>query len=360
MGAVLTFLPLLLVLAISAGGLTLAYRLLITRATLAPDARLGRQVVMILLTGLAIVGVLLVVPVGETTRTQLLGLFGLVLTAMITLSSTTFVANAMAGVMLRAVSNFRVGDFVRVGEQFGRVTERGLFHTEVQTEDRDLATLPNLYLVTHPVTVVHASGTIVSTSLSLGYDVPNGLVIPHLLRAATAAGLADPFVHVTNLGDFAVSYRVAGFLADVKPLLSVRSRLRISVLDTLHAAGIEVASPSLMDQRRLAEGHVIVPPAREPHVTPPKPAGTGAEAIVFDKADRAEDLQRQKVELDRLDTEIASVEEEITQLDGVDRRAGEARLESLRVRRQRLQLQIAAGEQRSSPTSRPHPRIGRV
>ena len=65
---------------------------------------------------------------------------------------------------LRAVRNFRMGDFIRVAEHFGRVSERGLFHTEIQTENRDLTTLPNLFLVTHPVTTIRTSGTIVSTN----------------------------------------------------------------------------------------------------------------------------------------------------------------------------------------------------
>ena len=46
-----------------------------------------------------------------------------------------FIGNVMAGLMLRAVRNFRTGDFVRVEKHFGRVTERGLLHTEIQTED---------------------------------------------------------------------------------------------------------------------------------------------------------------------------------------------------------------------------------
>ena len=76
--------------------------------------------------------------------------------------------------------NFRPGDFVRVGERLGRVTERGLFHTEIQTEDRDLTTLPNLYLVTNPVTVVRASGTIVSTTV-------DGTAKPRDVRGDTVA-----------------------------------------------------------------------------------------------------------------------------------------------------------------------------
>ena len=42
-------------------------------------------------------------------------------TATVALSSTTFVANTMAGLMLRLVRNFRPGEFVRVGDHFGSV-----------------------------------------------------------------------------------------------------------------------------------------------------------------------------------------------------------------------------------------------
>ena len=59
--------------------------------------------------------VIVVLPLHETLRGQLLSLFGIVLSAAIALSSTTFVGNVMAGVMLKAVRNFRTGDFVRCG-----------------------------------------------------------------------------------------------------------------------------------------------------------------------------------------------------------------------------------------------------
>ena len=131
----------------------------------AEERRFARQLVMLALTLCAVVVVVLTLPVSEETRGQLFGLLGLAITAALTLSSATFISNAMAGLMLRAVGNLRPGDWVRVGSEFGRVTERGLFHVEIQTEDSDLATLPNMYLVTQPVTVVRSSGTIVSATV---------------------------------------------------------------------------------------------------------------------------------------------------------------------------------------------------
>ncbi len=257
---------------------------------------LRAQLLKALVVGLGAVIVLLELPLSETTRGQLFSLLGLVLSAILALASTTFVANIMAGIMLRSVGNFRPGDFVRVGEHFGRVSERGLFHTELQTEDRDLTTLPNLYLVTNPVSVVHATGTIVSAQVSLGYDVNHQTARHQLLEAARQAELQEPFVRVTELLDHAVAYRVAGFLAEPKTMLQARSRLRESILDTLHTAGIEIASPGLLGLRRLApEG--LLPAVVAAPSAPPEPA---ADAMAFDKAERAESIEELKARREAL------------------------------------------------------------
>ena len=258
--------------------------------------------------------VLLAAPVDDDTRTQLIGLLGLLLSVAIALSSTTFVANAMAGFMLRAVRSFRPGDFIQVGEQFGRVTERGLFHIEIQTEDRDLTTLPNLYLVSNPVKVVRYSGTVVSATVSLGYNVPHKQVVSLLTDAAQNADLQDPFVQVLDLGDFSVTYRIAGFLTEVKQLLTVRSNLRSKVLTTLHGAGVEIVSPNFMTQRRLREAERVLPPDASESTT--TDVGQVPEERIFDKADQA-------AELERLRAERADVEAKISELQGQLRAAGD-------------------------------------
>ena len=133
--------------------------------------------------------------------------------------------------MLRSVRSFRRGDFIRVGDHFGRVSSQGLFHTEIQTEERDLTTLPNGFLAGHPFTTIHPSGTVVATSVGLGYDVPRHEVEIVLLAAAEEAGLEQAFVQIVELGDFAVVYRCAGMLIDVKRLITARSNLNAAVLD---------------------------------------------------------------------------------------------------------------------------------
>lgn len=299
--------------------------------------------------GVTLLGTLLVVltaPVEDTTRAQLVGLYGLALTAVIALSSTTFVSNAMAGLMLRSLRNFSVGDFIRVEEHFGRVSERGLFHTEIQTEDRDLTTLPNLLLATRPTTVVRASGTIISARVSLGYDTPRSAIEAALMAGAASAGLDDPFVQVVELGDFAVVYRVAGFLPEVKQLVSVRSRLRAKAMDALHEAGIEIVSPAYMNQRR-ADGKRMLPPQARP--APAEEPENVPEDVIFDKADAAEAIATHQHDLDTLRGEIADLEKTIKDTPAPERDPLKAELERMNTRAERIaraiELQRSAVEE---------------
>lgn len=243
-----------------------------------------RQIATVLVVIFGLVFLVLTLPVAADTRGQLIGLLGVALTGIIAVSSTTFVTNAMAGLMLRILKNFKPGDWIQIGDNFGRVSEQGLLHTEIQTEDRDLTTIPNLLMVTQPVKVVHDSGTIVSATISLGYDAPRSQVKNLLIEAATEVGLSDPFVRVVELGDFSVTYRIGGFLEEVATLLAVRSRLRAAAMDALHQARIEIVSPTFMNQRPTTEP--VFPPfesrADVPHDI--------SEDIAFDKATRASRL----------------------------------------------------------------------
>jgi small-conductance mechanosensitive channel len=282
---------------------------------LAGQGTFSRQVMLTLLALFFIVAVIVTAPLKETMQGNLISLFGIAVTAVIALSSTTLASNAMAGLMLRAVRHFKRGDYIRCGEFLGRVTERGLFHTEIQNERSDLITLPNLHLATNPVTVIRPKGTFVSAKLSLGYDIPNATIKELLIEAAESAGLLEAFVRIRELGDFSVTYEVSGRLADTKRFLGSKSSLHRSVLDTLHRAGVEIVSPNFMNQRQIAgEGPFI----------PEVPAETSAairqdkdpDSVVFDKADQVEKVEDLRTRLTALDEEIADLKSQAKAAEG--------------------------------------------
>jgi len=313
LGTLPLFLPVLLTLAFVSTGLWAGYWFLFLRnGGLKEESRFSARVGMLLLVGIGVVLILLSLPLDKETRKDLFQLLALLITAVITLSSTTFVSNAMAGFMLRGMQSFRLGDFLRVENQFGRVTERGLFHTEIQTEERDLTTLPNLYLVSHPITVVRSSGTIVSATVSLGYDTSHSLIETLLVEAASAAKLTDPFVHIMDLGDYSISYRVSGFLSEVTQLLSARSKLRAKMLTILHDAGVEIISPIVMNQRRLEEGVRVLPPrSTTPAILEDPTLEKNPESLIFDKADAVAQTEALKDQREAIREEIAGLKAQI-------------------------------------------------
>lgn len=262
--ALVPFMPLLAVTAVVIAVLWGAHVVVIARhPELGSERLFPRQLLMFGLTLAGLVAIALALPVSDTARAQIIGLLGLLASGVIAFSSSTIFANLMSGIMLRITKPFFTGDYITVGEHFGRVVQRGLLDTEIQTESRELVALPNTVLISNPVTVVRSSGAHVSATLSLGYDVHHAEVEAQLVRAAEACGLGDPFVRITELGNFAVTYRISGLLADTKGLLTARSDLHRHVLDALHGHGIEILSPSYMNQRPV-DGATKVMPAATP------------------------------------------------------------------------------------------------
>ena len=270
-----------------------------------------RGAVIIVAFMLSVLGLIIGLPVDGSLKNSLIGLFGLSIAALITLGSTTIFANFMAGVMMYHVRSFRPGDYIRVNDHSGRVTAKGVFHVEIQTEDRDLVTLPNAYLITNPVRVVRSSGTIIACEVSLGYDTSHDRVRELLQKAIEEAGLADGFVQVRELGDFSITYRACGLLEDTKKLVSMRTVLRTHVLDALHEGGIEIVSPNFVNRREVP-GPVIPERMRQKKET----SSASPEEIIFDKAEDAERLERVKQTLSDTKSRIKELEVDLAECTG--------------------------------------------
>lgn len=341
---VFSLVPTAMVAALGVGALWFADRVLRRRSQKIPgEGSFRRELVMIGLSLVILIALVLVLPVSDGTRSSLVTLFSVGITAVIALSSTTLASNAMAGLMLRIVRNFKSGDYIRVGDFLGRVTERGLFHTEIQNERSDLVTLPNLYLASNAVTVIRPSGTFISATLSLGYDLQHDEIEKLLVEAAGSAGLLEAFVRIRSLGDFSVTYEVVGKLDDTKTFLGSKSALHRAVLDTLHRAGVEIVSPTFMNQRQIAAGRLFIPETESR--APVEPVVSAApDSAVFDKADKVEKAEDLKGRLANLDAEIADLEvklKEAKAASGEGTESLEKNLETRKAVRERLVQRIS-------------------
>lgn len=270
-------------------------------------------------------------PINEQAHPNLKGeifkLMGIVISAVLALGSATLIGNVLAGIMLQTINSFKPGDFIGVNDYFGRVTERRLFHTEIQTEDGDLTTIPNLLLATNAVKVTRkvtkTSGPFISGVCSLGYDVNREKIEKALLEAATKADLEEAFVRITELGDFSVSYKVYGmFNKEGHLMMKAQSTLHAMMLDELHKVGIEIVSPNFMNQRQIGDAPLIPLKAKKHE----KVEQTDEpEDILFDKSIEAESIEKRKENLEGVEERLKNLAEEL-------KTAAEENLEQIKVK----------------------------
>jgi small conductance mechanosensitive channel len=308
------YLPLVITVLVVTLVLGSLHILLIRNKSIGIERMFYRQLLMLFFTIVGIISIALTLPVTESTRNQVIALIGLVISAIFAFSASTIFANLMSGILLRVTKPFQIGDFITVREQFGRVAERGLFDTEIQSESRELIAIPNTYLISNPVTTLHTNGAIVSAKLSLSYDVHHDKIESFLIEAAKNTGLSEPFVHILELGNYSITYRVSGILDEVKGFITTRSNLYRSILDTLHENDIEIMSPTYMNQRPLSAEQKIIPLTNVSHKT--KTDTTAAEDIVFDKAEQAEKLNKVRMVLSE---NIKALEESLKEANNDER-----------------------------------------
>lgn len=200
-------------------------------------------------------------------------LFGL----MITLGSTGLVTQAMSGLVVVYARALREGDYVEVNGVQGVVREVTALATKIVNIRNEEITVPNSVLVSNPIynysKLASEHGTLVSTRLSIGYDVPWREVHRLLLEAARVTpgvrATPDPYIYQRALADFYVEYEL--FLSIDRPMqrVPILSALHANILDAFNAAGIQIMSPHFMTQP--AQPVLAASPARPGPAAPPRP-----------------------------------------------------------------------------------------
>ncbi len=171
--------------------------------------------------------------------------------ALVSLGSSSVVANIVAGIVLTYTGAFKVGDRVKIAETVGDVTEKTLLVTRVRTIKNVDITIPNgLVLGSHIInysSVAQQHGLILNTTITLGYDLSWRLVHETLIKAAAAT--ADilpepkPFVLQTSLDDSYVSYEINAYTDQPNKMAVIYSELHQNIQDFCNEAGIEILSP---------------------------------------------------------------------------------------------------------------------
>jgi len=171
---------------------------------------------------------------------------------LVSLGSTAAVANMVGGVVLTYTRAFKIGDRVRIADTLGNVTEKTLFVTRVRTPKNVEIAIPNaMVLANHIINFSSLArrepGLILHSTVTIGYDIPQETVRELLISAARATETIepepDPFVLITSLDDFFVSYEVNAYTRQAQKMSHIYSELHGHIVDNFNQAGIEIMSP---------------------------------------------------------------------------------------------------------------------
>lgn len=197
---------------------------------------------------------------------------------MISLGGSSVFGQGASGLILMYSRTIRVGEYVRISDQEGTVTEIGTFTTKLRTGLGEEVSLPNA-LVLAAVTknysrAVRGPGYVVDTTVTIGYDVPWRQVEAMLIEGArrTSGVLSDPAPHVfkTALSDFYVEYRLVcqAIPSEPRPRAEVLHTLHSNALDVFNEHGVQIMSPHYLGDPPLpkivAQANWYPPPARAP------------------------------------------------------------------------------------------------
>jgi small-conductance mechanosensitive channel len=174
--------------------------------------------------------------------------------ALLTLGSSSAVANALSGIILIYTRAFQLRDFIRINDVVGEVEDKSLFVTRVLTPKQETVTIPNASVLNSNVINYSAicreshGYLLLHTTITLGYDLPWRKVHKVLIEAALAtpdiSPVPEPFVLQTALNDFNVSYELNAHTAHPEKMPVIYSHLHQNIQDFCNAADIEILSPT--------------------------------------------------------------------------------------------------------------------
>lgn len=176
-----------------------------------------------------------------------------ILGLMVSIGAAGVVGQIASGAMIVYTYALRVGEYVRIAEHEGTVTEIGLFVTRLRTGMGEEISIPNTFVLANPTRNYSRAGDggdyVLDVSVTIGYDTPWRQVHEMLVEAAGArpeiVRVPAPYVVQTALSDFYVCYRLICRVDAASPTTRARvaSDLNAAIQDVFNRNGVRIMSP---------------------------------------------------------------------------------------------------------------------
>ena len=189
----------------------------------------------------------------------------LFLGVIVSLGSSSFIANIMAGLSMTYRGAFKEGDRIKIGDVQGRVEDIKLMITRVRTHKNEIVVIPNSNILNTNVinytNLVNKKGLVLHTVVGIGYDTPWRQVEAMLVQAAERTSHLKkdpaPFVLQLSLGDYAINYELNAYCDDEQLMPSIYSEMHANIQDVFNEHGVQIMSPAYVHD---PESPKLVPP----------------------------------------------------------------------------------------------------
>ena len=158
------------------------------------------------------------------------------------------VSNFVSGLILLAERPIKIGDLVVAGGEEGYVRKISVRSTEIETFDGANVLIPNSFFISEKVknwTLRNNTGR-VAIHVGVAHGADPRQVKAILLEVAQAHPAVmrspAPVADFEDIGGSALEFKLYAFVYDLNSSGTVRTDLRIAVLDAFQAAGIALAT----------------------------------------------------------------------------------------------------------------------
>lgn len=221
---------------------------------------------------LVVFSVILIYPYLPGSGSQAFNGISVFVGLLVSLGSSSAIANMIAGLVITYMRPFKVGDRIKIDGIVGDVTEKNMLVTKIKQVTNEEVTIPNSKVLNSNTinysALVETKGLILSTTVTFGYEVPWQLVEKMMLEAISRCPLIlpspKPFLLQMSFADFYVNYTINGYTVEANKQASIYSQILGHIQDVCREYNVELLSPIYQANR---DGSPItVPPEYHPPV----------------------------------------------------------------------------------------------
>lgn len=174
---------------------------------------------------------------------------------LISIGSSSAIANAIAGLVLTYMRPFKPGDWIKTGQVTGIVLEKNALVTRLKTINNEDVSIPNSAILSG-ATINYTSlgktdGLVITAKVKVAYDKPYHIIENLLLEAAnTTHEVAEkpyPYVFQLALEEFYAIYELNAFTFHPENMYFIKSDLIRNIQKVFKEANIPISTSHLVE-----------------------------------------------------------------------------------------------------------------